>query len=307
MKRILMIMLAVALSSPLLAKDIRHRFLINNFMGKSLHYVDQFDSSNNWQVKLGQTAMDMQLVGDNQVMVNTSKGYDLYDLKTRKKTKSFSSKKMRGIKSMRRLADGRTFFANQNGSIYEFDQNEDFIAEYKMPKVVTYVRLMRFTPKGNLLLACNDGAFEISLKKGLQPEERLVKSFLIPRPRNAYMALYAPDGNAVYVSGGYSKGFYTFDPEGKLLKDTVISQPEGLHNFFYAGFQVMENRHIVMSNWTGHSRKDFKPGLKLVELDKDHNVVWSWNEEFGGTVNQVIVLDELNTLKLNEDTSGILR
>jgi hypothetical protein len=61
-----------------------------------------------------------------------------------------------------------------------------------------------------------------------------------------------------------------------------------------------------MSNWTGHSEKDFKPGWKLAELDKDHNVVWTWNEAFGGTVNQVIVLDDLDTRVLNDDVSGVL-
>ena len=102
---------------------------------------------------------------------------------------TFSSKKMRGIKSMRRLKDGRTFFSNQDGLVYEFDKDGSFVAEYKMPKLVKYVRMLRFAPNGNLLMACNDGAFECSLKKGLQPEERMVKKFLMPRPRNSYMAL----------------------------------------------------------------------------------------------------------------------
>jgi hypothetical protein len=44
-----------------------------------------------------------------------------------------------------------------------------------------------------------------------------------------------------------------------------------------------------------------------VEFDKEHNVVWSWNEDFGGTVNQMIVMDELDPAKLAEDTGGILR
>ena len=307
MKKVTLMLLVATVSFALFGKEIKHRFLINNFMGKSLHYIDQFDVSNNWELKLEQIVMDMQLIGGNQLMVNHRNGCHIYDLTTRERVKSFSSKKINSIISMRRLSDGRTFFSSQKGFIYEFDKDDQFVAEYKMPKAVTYVRMMRFTPSGTVLLACNDGAFEISLKKGLEAEERMVKKFLLPRPRNAYMALYAPDGKSVYVSGGYSKGFYTFDLEGKLLKDTVIKQPEGLHNYFYAGFQMLKNGHIVMCNWTGHSKKDFKPGLKLVEFDKDHNLVWSWNEEFGGTVNQMIVMDELDPAKLNQDTSGILK
>ncbi|MDD2598051.1 MAG: hypothetical protein PHO37_02335 [Kiritimatiellae bacterium] len=307
MKKMILMLMVAALGLTTFGNEIKHRFLISNFMGKSLHYVDQMDASKNWELKLEQIVMDMQLVGNNQLMVNHDKGYHLYDLNTRERTKNFRSDKMSAIRSMRRLQDGRTFFASERGPVYEFDAEENFVAEYKMPKVVTYVRMMRFTPQGNLLLSCNDGAFEVTLKQGLEPEERMVKKFLLPRPRNAYMALYAPDGASVYVSGGYSKGFYTFDTEGKLLKDIVVDQPEGLHNYFYGGFQMLRNGHIVMCNWSGHNKGDFKPGLKLVEFDKDFRVVWSWNEEFGGTVNQMLVLDDLDPAKLNQDTSGILQ
>lgn len=307
MKRTVLMLMVASLGLTTFGNEIKHRFLISNFMGKSLHYVDQLDATKNWELKLDQIVMDMQLVGNNQLMVNHDKGYHTYDLSTRALTKSFRSDKMSGIRSMRRLKDGRTFFASESGTVYEFDGEENFVAEYKMPKLVTYVRMMRFTPGGNLLMACNDGAFEVTLKKGLEPEERMVTKFLMPRPRNAYMALYAPDGNSVYVSGGYSKGFYTFDKEGKLLKDIVVDQPEGMNNYFYGGFQMLRNGHIVMANWTGHNMGDFKPGLKLVEFDKDFHAVWSWNEEFGGTVNQMMVLDDLDPAKLNEDTGGILQ
>jgi hypothetical protein len=282
----------VATSLPLFAKEIQHRFLICNFMGKSLHYVDQFDSAKSWNLDMGYPVFDMQLVGDHQLMVNQDKGYHIYDLMTQKRVRSFSSDKLKGVVSMRKLDDGRTFFVTQSCLVYQFDKEGKFITEYEMPKVVNSVRMMRFAPNGNILLACRDGAFELSLKKGLQPEERVVKQFLLPRPKTAWMALYAPDKTKVYVSGGYSKGFYTFNLAGELLKDTVIEQPKGLHNFFYSGFQILKSGNIVMSNWTGHNMKDFKPGLKLVEFDKDYNVIWSWNEEFGGTVNNVIVLED---------------
>jgi len=32
--------------------------------------------------------------------------------------------------------------------------------------------------------------------------------------------------------------------------------------------------------------------LKLVEFDDEHKVVWSWNEAYGGTENQVIVFNK---------------
>ena len=287
-------------------EEIKHRFIVSDFMHSSLHYVDQTDASKNWTLKLPEIAFDLQLVGGNRLLVNRSKGYDVYDLSTRAKVDSFQSEVVKGtVRSVRRLADGRTLLSSQAGPVYAFDAQNKWIATYEMPKAIKYVRLMRLAPKGTLLLAAEDGAYEVSLEKGLEAEARLVRKFALPRPRNAYMALYAPDGKLL-LSGGYSKGLFTFDPEGKLLKDTVVQQPEGLNNYFYAGFQLLKNGHLVLANWTGHSEKDFKPGWKAVELDANHQVVWSWNEAYGGTVNQLLVLDDLDPARLNEEVGGVL-
>jgi len=271
--------------------EIRHRFLVCDFMNSSVHYVDQADASKNWTLKLPELSMDLQLVGKDRLLCNRSRGYDIYDLATRQKVDSLLSDAVKDIRSVRRLEDGRTFLGSQGGTVYEFDAQKKLAATYEMPKAVKYVRMIRFAPGGTLLLAADDGAYEVSLAKGLEPEKRLVRKFALPRPRNSYMALYSPEGRLL-LSGGYAKGFFTFDPSGKLLSDTVFTQPEGLCNYFYAGFQILRNGHIVMANWTGHSAKDFKPGWKLIEFDRDQQVVWTWNEAYGGTVNQVIVLDE---------------
>ena len=286
-------MIVIGLMAAVMARgeEIKHRFLVSDFMHSSVHYVDQTDASKNWTLKLPELSMDLQVIGKDRLLCNRSKGYDIYDLATRQNVDSFLSDAVKDVRSVRRLEDGRTFLGSQGGTVYEFDAQKKLTATYEMPKAVKYVRMMRFAPKGTLLLAAEDGAYEVSLAKGLAPEQRVVRKFALPRPRNAYMALYEPDGNLL-LSGGYSKGFYTFDPEGKLLKDTVFTQPEGLNNYFYAGFQILKNGNRVMANWTGHSEKDFKPGWKLIEFDKDQHVVWTWNEEYGGTVNQVIVLED---------------
>jgi hypothetical protein len=287
-------------------EEIKHRFIVSDFMHSSLHYVDETDTSKNWTLTLPEIAFDLQLVGGYRLLCNRAKGYDVYDLATREKVESFQSEAVKDtVRSVRRLADGRTFLGAQNGTVYEFDAQKKLTATYEMPKAAKYVRLMRFTPKGTLLLAAEDGAYEVLLEEGLEAEKRLVRKFALPRPRNSYMALYAPDGKLV-LSGGYSKGLYVFDSNGTLLKDTVVQQPEGLNNYFYAGFQILKNGNLVMANWTGHSEKDFKPGWKAIELDKDHNVVWTWNEAYGGTVNQLLILDGMDLSVLNDDCSGVL-
>lgn len=286
------LLLALGMASGLAyGGGVKHRFLACDYMNRAVHYVDESDATKNWTLTLPELAMDIQLIGEDLLLCNRSKGYDVYELSTRQKVDSFQSELLKDIRSVRRLEDGRTFFGSQGGTVYEFDAQRNLTAAYEMPPQVKYVRMMRFAPNGNVLLAAEDGAYEVALEKGEKPAGRVVRTFALPRPRNAYMALYAPDGNLL-LSGGYSKGFYTFAPDGALLKDTVFVQPEGLHNYFYAGFQVLKSGNIVMANWTGHSEKDFKPGWKLIEFDRNHDVVWTWNEAYGGTVNQVIVLDE---------------
>ncbi len=302
----LFVAVLAAWAATAFGEEIKHRFIVSDFMHSSLHYVDQTDASKNWTLKLPEVAFDMQLVGGNRLLVNRSKGYDVYDLATRVKTDEFRSEAIRDtVRSVRRTADGRTYCGTQAGPVYAFDARGALTTVYEMPKAVKYVRLIRFAPKGTLLLAAEDGAYEVSLEEGLEPEKRLIRTFPLPRPRNAYMALYAPGGRLL-LSGGYSKGLYTFSADGALLKDTVVQQPEGLHNYFYGGFQLLKNGHLVLANWTGHNEKDFKPGWKAIELDQDHNVVWTWNESYGGTVNQLLVVDGLDTERFHDDTAGVL-
>lgn len=306
MKRTTACVLGILAAALARGEEIRHRFLVSDFMHRSLHHVDQACPSNNWTLKLPEIAFDLQLVGGNRLLVNRSKGFDVYDLATRERVETFQSEVVKDtVRSVRRLADGRTLLSSQAGPVYAFDAEKKWVATYEMPQAIKYVRMMRLTPKGNVLLAAEDGAYEVSLEKGLEAEKRLVRKFALPRPRNSYMALYAPDGTLL-VSGGYAKGLFTFDAQGKLLKDTVLRQPEGLHNYFYAGFQLLKNGHLVMANWTGHDERDFKPGWKAVELDQNHEVVWSWNEAYGGTVNQLLVLDGLDLERLHDDVSGVL-
>lgn len=287
------------------AEVIQHRFLACDYMNRSIHHVDQSDTNKNWTLRLPEVAMDMQLIGNNGLLCNRSSGYDVYDLATRERVSGFISDEIKGVRSARRLVDGRTFLGTEGGTVYELDANNGLTHTHRMPPAIRYVRMIRFTSTGTLLIASEDGAYEVSLKEGIEPEDRVLRKFILPRSRNTYMALYSPDGN-VLVSGGYAKGFFTFRPDGSLLKDTVVQQPAGLNNYFYAGFQLLPNGHTVLANWTGHSEKDFKPGLKIIELDHAYQPVWSWNEAFGGTVNQIIILDGLDTRVLHDDLSGIL-
>jgi hypothetical protein len=122
------------------------------------------------------------------------------------------------------------------------------------------------------------------------------------------MALKSTDGTC-WVAGGYAHALYQYRADSTLLRTFEADQPPGFSNWFYAGFQLLKNGHVVQANWTGHNEKDFKEGWKAVEFDRDGKVVWHWHapREQVGSINGLIILDDLDPALLNDDVYGVLQ
>lgn len=314
MKSVRIASMAVALSvtsiTPARAADlspqpgpIQHRFLACDFWKKTLWYVDQTSPGKNWQAPLPATPMELQLVGGNRVLISfNGSGYGILDLATHKLVEHHNPKGIAGSVSAWRLADGRTMVGVNRGkgvAIVEVDAAGAVAREWAFPSLY-YLRMIRPTPQGTWLLAENDSVAEVTLADDAAADKRILRRFILPRPRNAYMGIRMANGNTV-VGGGYSAGLFEYGTDGKLVRERVAPQPKGLSNYFYGGVQVLDNGHIVVANWTGHSKADYRPGWKIIEFDKDGNVVWHWFEHTpeAGTINNAIILDDLDTRKLN--------
>ena len=101
------LILAVGMTAAVLVRgdEIKHRFLVSDFMHHAVHFVDQTDASKNWTLTLPELTMDLQLVGKNRLLCNRSKGYDVYDLSTREKVESFQCDEIKDtVRTVRRLA-----------------------------------------------------------------------------------------------------------------------------------------------------------------------------------------------------------
>jgi hypothetical protein len=76
---------------------------------------------------------------------------------------------------------------------------------------------------------------------------------------------------------------------------------------FFAGFQVLKNGHLVVSNWTGHGANDSVKGHQVLEFDADGRLLWSWHDPaLAGSIHGVIVLDDLDPSRLHDDICGML-
>ena len=285
------------------AAEIRHRMLIGDESRAQLLYVDQQDPSKDWVLKLPARYRDLQLVGGGRVMMNTPDGYREYRLSDRAMIKEV--KGYPGAMSARRLPDGRTVLgcAAQGVTVYELAADDKLLrkANFKAGSL----RLLRLTPQNTFLFGCNQQVFEGDWS-GKPP-----KTLALKEKEGAwiYQALRKPDGHLL-VSAGYNPCVLELDPEGHVLKkfggkDGAGAKELGYH--FFAGFQVLANGNLVVSNWSGHGAGDSSKGVQLIEYTPAEQIVWKWHDASrAGSIHGIIVLDDLDASVLNDDVSGVL-
>ena len=316
MKHLFAVMLAPWILNAALAVEnapIQHKFLVNDYWTGKIHYVNQSDLSQSWSEPWGGKSADLQLIGNNRLLVSKSDGWAVYDLTTRAKVDEVKLTGIVGISTVRRLPDGRTFVGvtekidgKEAVAVVELDAANHVIRKTTFPQFHT-LHFMRRTPQDAWLLSVFRSAVEVSLAAGLADDKRVLHEYKLPRGAKAHMAVRKPDGN-VLLAGGYAAALFEYKPDGKRLREFVAKQPDGMRNRSYSALQLLPNGHIIEANWNGHGPKEYTPGWKLIEFDSEGKVVWHWNEspEKVGGINAVIVMDCLDLALLHDDVTGVL-
>jgi hypothetical protein len=289
-------------AAKVLAVD--HRFLAVDESRAQLHLVDQRNTNQSWTLKLPERCRDYQLIGNNELLLSSTTGYYVYSLTNRALLKQLHNQRFEGAASVRRLADGRTLLGcNQNGiTLFELGPDDAVLRTAKFPELNT-LRLMRLSPTGTLLFGANGN---LVVEADLAGKE--LARFTLPEPaKHVYQILRLPNGNLL-AAAGYGHFLAEIDPTGRIVKRIDgSSQPSETHPNFWCGYQVLKNGNIVMCNWTGHDAGDSTKAPQVIEFDFTGRLVWSWhNPTLAGTVHGVVVLDDLDTTVLNDDSSGTL-
>jgi hypothetical protein len=260
-----------------------------------LLYVDESAPEKNWTLAIKDgPAWSMQLVGNNRILVAIPNkgGFREYDLATKEIVREkFNAKRYSGSMSAVRLPDGRTVLACEGGRgkpvrLYLFDEKDEEIANWKFPELRS-LRLLRATPNGNLLFGSNkNNILEVTA------EGKRVRSIVVPDAVYTFQVSQLGNGNYL-VACGYAGFLAEMDKDGKLIRKLGgRPEPVGLSYIFMSQFQCLENGHIVVATWTGHSSSDSKKGQQLVEFDTAGKVVWKWHDAaFAGSILGVIVVD----------------
>ena len=291
------------MTSPSLS--ICHEFLaIDEGLANLLH-VNEAAPSNDWTVPIGHPqARDMQLVGKGRVLIGHHHGWSEFEIASGKVVSEFTG--YEGVTAVRRQPDGHTLVAGVDIAgvtgvvILELDKTNAEIHRAIYPG--DYVRLIRQTAQGTLLMSCND-----RIREG-DRHGNYLREFPVEGFNHAWKSVRLANGNLL-VSGGYGAFMVELDPDGEVIrkfggKDQVA--PE-VNPFFSAMFQLLPNMHIILANWQGHGEGFGGSGVQLIEFDARGEIVWQWSDASRiSSLQGVLVLDGLDTSMLHDEREGIV-
>jgi hypothetical protein len=285
---------------------IQHDFIAIDEGHATLLHIDERDQSKNWIVPIGQPrARDMQLIGNNRILIGHHRGYTEFDITLGRPLKEFAL--LEGVTAVRRQPNGHTIIAGVDISgmkgvvVLELDENDKELHHALFPG--DYVRLIRQTEQGTYLMSCNDRIREGSV------DGDYLREFPVEGFYHAWKSLRLPNGNLI-VTAGYGAFVVELDPNGKIVRKFggKGQVPGNIRPFFYAMFQLLENGNIVLVNWQGHGPGFGGSGVQLLEFNPTGQIVWTWSKpELISSLQGILVLDGLDTSKLHDERNGVMR
>jgi hypothetical protein len=313
-------------SLSLKAAPIKHEFLAIDEGLSNLMRVNETNPTKNWLVSINKEhPRDMQLIGNNQLLISHDHGYSVIDLSNGKIIGDES--KYHDVSSVRRLPNGNTLIVGVDFDTQKLNKGTApigdekgkhvIIAEYNTQGTLVkraaytgdYARLARETAQGTYLVACNT-----EFREG-DRDGNWIKTYPVEGFNHAWKANRLANGNII-MSAGYgltlkkgSSFMIELDPQGNVVrkfgaKNQVQSD---VNPYFYGLFQVLTNGNIVVANWQGHKAGHNYSGRQIVEFNKNNEIVWSWSDRaFVSSIQAVFVLDGLDTMKFHDERNGIV-
>jgi hypothetical protein len=284
--------------------QMKHRLLLADEGNQKIHYVNLQDTTKNWSISVSSNR-DMQLVGDNKLMVSNGSGYEEYDLLTHQQTKKVSVGSQ--IQTAFRITDQETF-VGIDGTVPKISIVD--VASGKSKSTISIqpsitLRIVRATAKKTFLVGGKDAGVVYEFDStGKKVWEANVGG-------SPYQAVRMPNGNTI-VSTGYGAQIAVVDKSAKVIRKFPANPKDAsltsVNPNFFGGFQVLDNGNIVVTNWQGHGSGMGANGVQLLEFDSTGVIVsgWKQNASYISSLHGVLVLDNLDTKILNSDVNGIL-
>jgi hypothetical protein len=275
-----------------------HREIVmyNDANGGQLLYVNSQTPSMNWKVNSG-TGRDLQLIGGGKVMLGKSGGWDEYQLSNGTRTGGVSS--LSGTQSTHRLADGTTLVASISGSsiLLRMANASGAVQRSITYPGYSYVRCVRPTKTGTFLVTADTKVFEGD------SSGNVVWEVTVPGTgRHVWKALRLANGDTA-VATGYDKSLRIYSPQKTLLR--TITAPDSVYPHFFADFRALSSGNFFVVNSQADRTED--RSVQLLEFSSAGALVWQQKQPSGvGSLEAAIVLDGVDTSKLQVETEGLL-
>jgi hypothetical protein len=285
---------------------MKHRVIVADEGNGKVHYINLASPTERWSITTANR--DLQIIGNDRLMLSVGDGYAEYNVKTG----AFIKKITTGgtVQSVFRLTPKSTYVGcdGSPATITEVDSTGKQLRKINLA-VNASIRIVRPTPARTFLVGgkvagvmceCDStGTIKWQVQAGGEP----------------YMALRLPNGNTL-ISSGYGTQMVLADAKGTILKqfptraDTAGSAFWRLAKpYFFAGFQILTNGNIVVANWEGHGTGNGGKGVQLIEIDSGLTRVvsyWQQDPSLVSSLHGVLVIDSLDTRNMYSDINGIL-
>ncbi|RZA25271.1 MAG: hypothetical protein EOP10_07390 [Proteobacteria bacterium] len=289
-----------------------HQMILADLGMARLLYVNLDDPTKDWDTDIPGGVRDVQLIGDNKVLVGTIEnsggpyGWHEIDIATGKIVKSVTG--LTGpVMSVQRLANGHTLLigdsllGGKGAVIVETNDKKEVLSKRELPG--QNFRTVRRSRDGHFFIGNGSNMIEYTVEG-----KEVWRADVGSQP--AYMGLKLPSGERVVASGHGGKVF-TYDAAMGKLKSTItlpdIDSTKQLPAFASA-FAILPNGNYVTTNWAGGSKTHGKDGPQVAEYTPEGKLVWSWAQDAKriSSVYAVLVLDNLDLSKAHDDTAGPL-
>lgn len=284
----------------------QHDLILRDEGTSKLSRVNGAQSQVVWQVDVP-PGRDLQPIGRGRILLGTGTGYEERSLSTGAKEAEVTT--FPGTLSARRLRNGNTMLVGLNWQNQQGIVLVELLPSAEIKRTIAfpgfgYVRLVRETITGTLLVTADAIVFE-----GDQNGRILWQAKVAGHEKpHAWQAVNLSDSE-ILVSSGYPSNLQIFSRKtGELVR--TLNAPGEVNPHFFAGFQVLGNGNVVVTNWQGHGPGFGASGTQLLELDRTGKLVWSWKQDPSqfSSLQGVIVLDDLDIDALSvEDGNGVLK
>lgn len=286
--------------------QMKYKVILGDEGNSKVHYIDLANPTDKWTASVFHR--DMQFVGNDRVMVSTGDGYAEYSTLTGTLQKKVTAGGT--VQSVFRLT-GKSTFVGVDGnpaSVKEVDTSGKTLRTITLSTNAN-IRVIRPTMKKTYLVG---GKAAGTMYECDSTGKVIWQANAGGEP---YMALRLPNGNTL-ISSGYGAQMVLAGPSGAVIKKFPDQSDKTGNDFwtqakpnFFAGFQILKNGNIVVSNWQGHGGGNGNSGFQLLEFDSTLSKVisyWKQDPSLVSSLHAVLVIDNIDTKLMYSDANGIM-